>query len=127
MNKLEDWCKKAKRMYDVVADEQYLLCVDFKRDLYQMLCTDFIVSKINKTDFTVLYSMIDNFLIIELSLFRFESFDLLTQTSNITISKPNLSRSLKSLELHGFIEKVDDEKELTYLFKTEYKLLESLS
>jgi len=127
MNKLEDWCKKAKRMYDVVADEKYLLCADFKREMYVMLCTDFIASKINKTDFTVLYSMVDNFLIIESSLFRFESFDLLTQTSNITISKPNLSRSLKSLELHGFIEKVDDEKELTYLFKTEYKLLESLS
>ncbi len=127
MNKLEEWTKTAKQMYDVVADEKYLLCADFKREMYVMLCIDFIASKINKTDFTVLYSMIDNFLLIESSLFKFESFDLFTQTSNIAISKPNLSRALKSLESHGFIEKVDDQEELTYLFKTEFKLLESLS
>ena len=80
---------------------------------------DFISSKISKTDFSVLYILIDRFLISEDSLFKFESFLLFILKTDITISKPNLSRSLKSLELHGFIEKIDDQEELTYLFKTE--------
>lgn len=127
MSNLIEWSKKSNQMFNVVADEKYLLCADFKRELYELVMIDFISSKISKTDFSVLYTLIDRFLIIEDSLFKFESFVLFIQKTDITISKPNLSRSLKSLELHGFIEKVDDQEKLTYLFKTEYKLLESLS
>lgn len=127
MSNLIEWSKQSNQMFDVVADEKYLLCVDFKRELYELVMIDFISSKISKTDFSVLFTLIERFLIIQDSLFKFESFVLFIQKSDITISKPNLSRSLKSLEKNGFIEKVENESELTYLFKTEFKLLESLS
>ncbi|TEW56563.1 hypothetical protein E2R68_00575 [Psychromonas sp. RZ22] len=127
MSNLIEWSKKSNQMFNVVADEKYLLCADFKRELYELVMIDFISSKISKTDFSVLYTLIDRFLIIEDSLFKFESFVLFIQKTDITISKPNLSRALKSLELNEFIEKVEDQEKLTYLFKTEYKLLESLS
>lgn len=127
MTNHDDWITQSKKMHHVVADETYLLCADFKRELYEEVMADYIQSKISKTDFAVLHSLMMNNLKEEESTFSIKSFEDFIDDHSIKISKPNLSRSLKSLESEGFIEKVRTSNELVYLFKTEFKLLEKLS
>ena len=127
MNNHNDWSEQSKKMHKVVTDSAYLLCDDFKRALYAKVMIDYVESGISKTDFTVLHSLMMNNLNEAASTFSIESFEAFIHSHSIKISKPNLSRSLKSLESAGFIEKVRTTKELFYLFKTEFKLLEYLS
>lgn len=127
MNNYEDWIAQSKKMHHVVADGTYLLCADFKRELYEEVMVDYTQSKISKTDFTVLHSLMMNNLKEAESTFKINSFEDFIDSHSVGISKPNLSRSLKSLESEGFIEKVRTANELIYLFKTEFKMLEKLS
>ncbi len=127
MTEHRNWIKQSIKMYQVVTDSTYLLCDDLKRDLYGKVMADYIQSAISKTDFTVLHSLMTNNINLEESTFSIKSFDDFIHNHSIKISKPNLSRSLKSLESEGFIEKIRTSKELVYLFKTEFKLLENLS
>ena len=127
MTNYEEWIAQSKKMHHVVADGTYLLCEDFKRDLYEKVMVDYIQSNISKTDFAVLHSLMMNCLKEEESTLSIKSFEDFIDAHSIKISKPNLSRSLKSLESEGFIEKVRTSNELIYLFKTEFKLLEYLS
>ena len=127
MTNHKNWVAQSKKMHHVVADGKYLFCADFKRELYEKVMIDFIQSTISKTDFTVLHSLMTNNINEAESSFTIKSFDEFIHAHSIKISKPNLSRSLKSLENSGFIEKVLTSKELVYLFKTEFDLLVDLS
>ena len=127
MTNYKNWISQSKKMHHVVADEAYLLCADFKRELYEAVMADYVQSKISKTDFTVLHSLIMNCLTEDESTFKIKSFEDFIDAHTVNISKPNLSRSLKGLEAEGFIERVRTSNELIYLFKTEFKLLENLS
>ena len=127
MTNYNDWIKQSKKMHHVADDDEYLLCADFKRELYEKVMAEFIQSKISKTDFTVLHSLIMNCLTEDESTFKIKSFENFIDAHSVSISKPNLSRSLKSLETEGFIERVRTSNELIYLFKTEFRLLENLT
>ena len=127
MTNYKNWISQSKKMHNVVADEEYLLCTDFKRELYEKVMADYVQSKISKTDFTVLHSLIMNCLTEDESTFKIKSFKDFIDSHSVSISNPNLSRSLKSLEAEGFIEKVRESNELLYLFITEFKMLEELS
>ena len=127
MTNYKNWISQSKKMHNVVADEEYLLCADFKRELYEKVMADYVRSKISKTDFMVLHSLVINYLTEDESTFKIKSFEEFIESHCVSISKPNLSRSLKSLEAEGFIEKVRESNELLYLFKTEFKMLEELS
>lgn len=127
MTNYKSWIAQSIKMHNVVADDSYLLCADFKRELYEYVMIEFIQSKISKTDFAVLHSLIMNCLNENESTFIIKSFEDFIDSHSMSISKPNLSRSLKSLENEGFIERVRASNELLYLFKTEFSFLEYLS
>ena len=127
MTNYDNWIEQSKKMHKVVADGTYLLCDDFRRELYETVMKEFIQSKISKTDFAVLLSLVTNYLIEEESIFKIESFEDFIEKHSLNISKPNLSRSLKSLETEGFVERSKPSKELIYFFKTEFRYLEYLS
>lgn len=126
---LNDWKKQSKKMFDVADDREYLLCDSVIGDVRKAVMVKFVMTDINKTDFHTLHTLIGSgdFYNIEESTFVFKDLDALIYYRGM--SKPNLSRSLKSLETHGFIQKATSygDQVITYKFLTAFKKLEELT
>ncbi|PHR95161.1 MAG: hypothetical protein COA68_17535 [Oceanobacter sp.] len=126
---LKEWKKQSKKMFDTADDREYLLCDSVIGDIRKAVMLKFVMTDINKTDFKTLHTLIGSgdFYNIEESTFTIKDFNDFRYYNGM--SKPNLSRSLKSLETNGFIEKatVYGDKVITYKFLTAFKTLEKLT
>lgn len=122
-----NWVKQSQVMFKTVEDPEYLFCSDFHRHVYHRMMAQFLDKKTNKTDFSVLYALVEFFWIVDESLFTFESLEQLLTLSSLSLSKPNLSRSLKALESDQFIERVESDGDYTYKFLTAFVELKNLT
>jgi hypothetical protein len=112
----DEWQKQSLMMFNVADDVSYLLCESVQGSIYKAVNNAFINSKLSKTDFKVLNVLVENYWDIKTSCFSFPSFEVFIKLNDLSISKPNLSRSLKALENSGFIQKVDSIKDIEYKF-----------
>lgn len=126
-NNLE-WVNQSKVMFKTVNDPEYLLCDNFNGCVYKKVFTQFFNTKISKTDFSVLNALIEYFWITEESLFKFNGYDNFLILSGLSLSKPNLSRALKTLEEAEFISLMDKSKSTyTYKFLSAFEELKDLT
>ena len=122
---IEKWTLESALMFEKANNPKYISCASLYADVYEGVAEKFIDSGINKTDYTVLLRLMSDFWNVEESLFEFQSFELFKQKTDLPISSPNLSRSLKALQNSGFIEKVPEVKgKITYKFLVEFAVLE---
>jgi hypothetical protein len=112
----DEWQEQSLMMFNVADDVNYLLCESVQGSIYKAVNNEFIHSKLSKTDFKILNVLIENYWDIKRSFFSFPSFEVFIKLNYLSISKPNLSRSLKALESSGFIKKVDSIRDIQYKF-----------
>jgi len=114
--------KASMDMFAEICDPTSLVNINLQEETLKAVITKFLSSKANKTDLGVLIGLMkfwdeqNSFL----SVTSFNDFRLLT---GVELANANLSRSLKSLEQNGFIERVGSKSELEYLFHTPFEVL----
>lgn len=108
---IEEKLIKAQEFYKLLSDETYLLGCDVEKETILKIVELFTESSCSKTDFVILMQLINTKLDYSKCSFYFTLDQLET-----TLSKPNLSRSLKNLEKNNFISKVSLKGGLSHYF-----------
>ena len=113
---------EAKSFYAELTEEGNLCGLDVKREMYQVILEKFVNSDLNKKDITVLVHMMDKYLDWETAIFKLQY----SQLDDIA-PRSNISRTMKKLNLCGFIEKTHEStpKVQYFFFTIQYETMKS--
>ena len=114
--------KSSKSMFAEACELSSMTNINLREHTLNAVITNFLSSKANKTDLGVLIGLMQCWDEKSscITVTSFNDFRLLT---GVELANANLSRSLKSLEQNGFIERVGSKSELEYLFHTPFEVL----
>lgn len=113
---------KSKSMFNEVCDPDSLMNINLEALTMQGIINRFLSTKASKTDFGVLVGML-KFWDKETSIINLESYSHFRSITGSSLANANLSRALKSLEVHEFIRKVGSHNKLEYPFDIAYDIL----
>ena len=112
----------SKSMFDEVFDPASLVRINLDDLTFNEIVRLFLSTKTSKTDLAVLIGALE-FWNRETSVINIESYSHYRSITKIALINANLSRTLKSLEVHGFIRKVSGHNSLEYFFDTPFSIL----